>query len=272
MSSNQWKDALCQLTLAALLLAVSILACGGEPSATEQRPATSTPTHTARASPTVQPTPQPTSTPRPTIQPEPTIDNVECTYGAAFEADVTIPDNTQIDVGQPFTKIWRIRNTGTCDWGANCHLVFVDGDKMGGPDWLTVPDTPAGERAEVSVDLIAPTAAGQCCGFWQMYADDEGRFGDKIYVQILAFDPSIPTATPVPPTPVPATQPLPTQPPTEPPPPAAVCNCSGDTYNCSDFTTHAQAQACYDYCVSQGRGDIHCLDGDGNGIACESLP
>ena len=55
-------------------------------------------------------------------------------------------------------------------------------------------------------------------------------------------------------------------------PPAAVCGCSGDLYNCSDFSTHAAAQACYNYCVAQGVGDIHGLDGDGDGDACESLP
>ena len=64
------------------------------------------------------------------------------------------------------------------------------------------------------------------------------------------------------PTPLPTTQ----------PPPAAVCDCSGNIYNCSDFSTHAQAQACYEYCKSLGRGDIHRLDGDNDGIACESLP
>lgn len=51
-----------------------------------------------------------------------------------------------------------------------------------------------------------------------------------------------------------------------------VCDCSADIYNCSDFATQAQAQACYDYCVAQGAGDIHKLDGDGDGTACESLP
>lgn len=56
------------------------------------------------------------------------------------------------------------------------------------------------------------------------------------------------------------------------PPAAAVCECSGNLYNCSDFSTHRQAQACYDYCVSIGRGDIHRLDGDNDGVACESLP
>ncbi|MDY6877335.1 MAG: excalibur calcium-binding domain-containing protein [Chloroflexota bacterium] len=96
-----------------------------------------------------------------------------------------------------------------------------------------------------------------------------------------------PTATHIPPTSPPATiapavastippTPPPTIPPTiaptEPPPPAAVCDCSGDLYNCTNFTTHAQAQACYNYCISLGRGDIHKLDRDNDGIACESLP
>lgn len=61
--------------------------------------------------------------------------------------------------------------------------------------------------------------------------------------------------------------------PTSPPAaPAAVCDCSGDTLNCGNFSREADAQACFNYCVSIGRGDIHNLDGDANGRACESLP
>jgi len=52
----------------------------------------------------------------------------------------------------------------------------------------------------------------------------------------------------------------------------AVCDCSDNLYNCSDFSTHDEAQACYEYCKSLGRGDVHRLNGDNNGIACESLP
>lgn len=51
-----------------------------------------------------------------------------------------------------------------------------------------------------------------------------------------------------------------------------VCDCSGDLYNCSDFSRQYKAQACYNYCVAQGRGDIHRLDSNGDGQACESLP
>lgn len=50
------------------------------------------------------------------------------------------------------------------------------------------------------------------------------------------------------------------------------CSCSGNIYNCKDFGSHASAQACYEYCISEGRGDIHGLDGDNDGSACESLP
>jgi len=45
-------------------------------------------------------------------------------------------------------------------------------------------------------------------------------------------------------------------------------NCESDTYNCGDFSTQAEAQEVFEYCGD----DIHRLDGDGDGVACESLP
>lgn len=51
------------------------------------------------------------------------------------------------------------------------------------------------------------------------------------------------------------------------------CSCSSNSYNCGDFTTHAEAQAVHDCCVAQVGYDIHKLDGtDDDGLACESLP
>jgi len=52
----------------------------------------------------------------------------------------------------------------------------------------------------------------------------------------------------------------------------APCSCSGSDLDCGDFSSHASAQACYDYCKSLGLGDIFRLDGDGNGLACENQP
>jgi len=54
------------------------------------------------------------------------------------------------------------------------------------------------------------------------------------------------------------------------PPSGGTCSCSGDIYNCSDFSSHASAQACFSYCLDQGAGDIHRLDRDNDGSACEN--
>lgn len=50
------------------------------------------------------------------------------------------------------------------------------------------------------------------------------------------------------------------------------CLCSDNLYNCSDFKTQVQAQACFEKCMKETGKDIHKLDGDRNGLACESLP
>ncbi len=47
--------------------------------------------------------------------------------------------------------------------------------------------------------------------------------------------------------------------------------CSYNAYNCSDFATHAEAQATYEYCGGINN-DVHGLDRDKDGLACESLP
>jgi hypothetical protein len=48
-------------------------------------------------------------------------------------------------------------------------------------------------------------------------------------------------------------------------------DCSSDIYNCNNFTTQAQAQAVYDYCINTTLGDVNGLDADKNGKACEGL-
>jgi micrococcal nuclease len=48
-------------------------------------------------------------------------------------------------------------------------------------------------------------------------------------------------------------------------------SCSSNLYDCGDFSTHAQAQSVYESCGGVGN-DVHWLDSDKDGIACESLP
>ncbi len=48
-------------------------------------------------------------------------------------------------------------------------------------------------------------------------------------------------------------------------------SCSANIYNCTDFSTHAEAQSVYEMCGGVSN-DIHRLDQDKDGEACESLP
>ena len=52
----------------------------------------------------------------------------------------------------------------------------------------------------------------------------------------------------------------------------AVSECWGIPYDCRDFETQVEAQACFDHCWSEVGFDVHRLDGDGDGDACEGLP
>lgn len=60
-------------------------------------------------------------------------------------------------------------------------------------------------------------------------------------------------------------------PPAEPTLPEEEIICSYNAYNCSDFSTHAEAQSVFNYCGGI-TNDIHRLDADKDGLACESLP
>jgi very-short-patch-repair endonuclease len=54
--------------------------------------------------------------------------------------------------------------------------------------------------------------------------------------------------------------------------PEPLTECSANIYNCGNFSTHEEAQELFDKCLNEGQGDIHWLDGDQDGRACESLP
>lgn len=113
-----------------------------------------------------------------------------CTLNAAFVADVTVPDNTEFAPGESFVKTWRLRNTGTCDWGPGFKLVFIGGDAMGGPASVDAPPTAAGSTADISVNLTAPTTPGTYRGDWRMQSDTGLMFGTKVFVQIVVPEPT----------------------------------------------------------------------------------
>ena len=95
-----------------------------KPSQTSSPTATTTATVTATT----------TVTPTPTSQGTPTATTVLSQGERAQFVSETVPDGTDFKPGDVFTKTWRLKNAGTSTWTAGYALVFISGEKMGGPD------------------------------------------------------------------------------------------------------------------------------------------
>lgn len=136
--------------------------------------ATATPEPTASG---VAPTAAPVTTVAPTATAAGPQAEAGCTNRAAFDSDVTIPDNTPMRQGERFTKTWRVRNAGTCTW-RNYSLVFYGGDQMSAPPTVPIPDVvPPNALVNVSVELVAPKRGGRQHSDWQFQDAAGVRFG-----------------------------------------------------------------------------------------------
>ncbi len=154
--------------------------------------------------------------------------------------------------------------------------IASDGSALGAvvaPGQGATPD-PGPTPEPVVEEPVAPVPEDVDCGDFGSQAEAQAFFdtqgpGDRYELDedndfIACEEPSSPFAQPVVTEPVVET-PAPVQTPATPRP--------GDPgfvdRNCSDFNTQAEAQRFFE---SQRPGDPHRLDGDGNGLACESLP
>ena len=138
-------------------------------------------------------------TPTPVASVSPTPPGAACSNRATFVSDLTIPDKTVVAPGAAFIKAWRLRNSGTCAWDASYALVFASGDAMGGPAALPLSGSvPPGATVDVSVNLVAPGAAGAYRGNWLLRDGKGVLFGigddgqQPFWVQIVVG----PTPTP----------------------------------------------------------------------------
>jgi len=130
-------------------------------------PTPAVPTATATALP-------PTATP---TQPATATPASYCGW-VKFINDVSVPDGSVFSPGEVFTKIWRIKNVGTCAWTTDTRLVFVSGAQLGGPVSVNLPAYVApGQTVDVSVTLTAPSESGRYIGYWMLRGTDGVLFG-----------------------------------------------------------------------------------------------
>ena len=143
------------------------------------------------------PTPMPTPTPTPAVGGTAATGAAPACMQARFVADVTVPDGTKFNNNETFQKIWRLRNSGTCDWPEDTALVFASGEKMGGPDSIPVGVVRAGATVDISVDLKAPANSGRYTGLWYVKAGGAKIPGSDVSVVIQAGEvASVPAPAP----------------------------------------------------------------------------
>ncbi|MEA3352062.1 MAG: NBR1-Ig-like domain-containing protein, partial [Chloroflexota bacterium] len=166
-------------------------AASSAPTATQEGQATPTEGESA-PSPTLTTEPPPSSTKTP----------LPCNR-VEFVEDVTIPDGTEIDAGDAFTKTWRLKNTGTCSWTSGYDLIFDHGDSMGAPGSVSITSgtVASGSSVDVSVDLTAPDAPGTYRGDFLLRSSDNVVFGMSggrsfwVEIKVIPEDTATPTAT-----------------------------------------------------------------------------
>lgn len=107
---------------------------------------------------------------------------------SCFVADVNVFDGTVMAPCIPFTKIWRLRNSGTSNWPRGTQLVWIGGDKLGCsvPVEIEVPadGLPLGQEIEVAVDFTTPPRSGQYTSYWRMASPSGQIFGQRVWVLI----------------------------------------------------------------------------------------
>jgi hypothetical protein len=88
---------------------------------------------------------------------------------AQYVKDVTVPDGTIFSPGVEFTKIWRMRNIGSCTWTPYYSLLCTSGNRMQGRSFTPLPGVVyPGESVDIAVDLVAPFEPGRYRGYWML--------------------------------------------------------------------------------------------------------
>lgn len=134
------------------------------------------------------PTPAPTNTPEATptaATPSPIPSATQaapantCDLAApGAPIDVTIPDDTQMAPGQAFTKVWRLKNAGTCTWTTAYTIAVFSGEAMSAPQSVALPkEVPPGQEVDIAVDLVAPLTPGTYYSNWKLRNASGAWFG-----------------------------------------------------------------------------------------------
>jgi next-to-BRCA1 protein 1 len=124
-------------------------------------------------------------------QPISTADN------SAWVADVSVPDGTKFYLNESFTKIWKVKNTGSTTWDNTYSLVNIDGNTWGAKDIIPLTATvQPGQEVQLKISFHAPKVLGEQFSRWKLMNSASQIFGQELYVYIDVDTSAKKTATP----------------------------------------------------------------------------
>ncbi|XP_021615252.1 protein JOKA2 isoform X2 [Manihot esculenta] len=105
-----------------------------------------------------------------------------------FILDVNLLDGTMMASSTPFTKIWRMRNSGSIVWPQGSRLVWIGGDRFSHADSadLEIPadGVPVDGELDIAVDFTSPELPGRYISYWRMASPSGTKFGQRVWVLI----------------------------------------------------------------------------------------
>jgi Ig-like domain from next to BRCA1 gene len=143
-----------------------------------------------QSSPTLEPTAVPTN---PLAIPS-SLPGADCSDSAQYISDDGM-DGTTYAANTPFTKTWRLKNTGSCTWDSSYLVYYISGITMSQqPGYWIVQQgqmVAPGETVDISVAMTSPVESGSYQSYWglkkengQLMPIQGGAKGNSFYVKI----------------------------------------------------------------------------------------
>ncbi|MFN2137097.1 MAG: NBR1-Ig-like domain-containing protein [Candidatus Promineifilaceae bacterium] len=115
---------------------------------------------------------------------------LDCTHEAEFIEDVSIPDDTEIERGDQFVKLWRVKNSGSCTWTPAESLVYSQGNPLEWQPLALAEVVPPGDEIEVGVTVVSPAEPGIYETWWQLEDEHGMPFGEFLGLRFVAPRPA----------------------------------------------------------------------------------
>ncbi|KAK1564592.1 hypothetical protein Q3G72_006580 [Acer saccharum] len=107
---------------------------------------------------------------------------------SSFISDVNVLDGTLMAPSTPFTKIWRMRNSGDIPWPRGAKLWWIGGDKFSDAFSVEIEiptdGLPVNGELDIAVDFTAPELPGRYISYWRMASPSGVKFGQRVWVLI----------------------------------------------------------------------------------------